>query len=360
MTVRFGVVGCGVIHGTHADALCSIEGAKLTAFTDVVPERAKAAAERYGALAASTLDEMLDHVDAVCVCVPSGSHSGIAVQAARAGKHVLSEKPIDVNMQAAWAMVQECERSGVKLGVVSQHRFAKDIRSLRDAAQAGALGPLVAGDCYNKWYRTQAYYDSGDWRGTWKLDGGGCLMNQGVHYVDMIQWIMGGVRSVQATVRTVAHERIEVEDMANALVEYRNGAIGVIQGSTATYPGLAERLEVHGKWGTAVIEADRFKVWDVDPAAAQAGFYGHGVLKQPAPNLAVVSAPSGATSSDPSAVWAEQHRLQIEDFTKAILDDRDPAITGRDALKPLEVILAIYESARQGGRRVELAADRFP
>lgn len=353
--LKFGIVGCGAIHTTHADALGMIDGAQVVGFYDIKPERAAASAEKYGVTAASSLDELCERVDAICVCVPSGDHANVAIEAAKRGRHVVCEKPIDVDLRAAQALIDECERAGVTLSVISQHRFAKDIQAVRDAAQSGALGPLIAGDMSNKWFRTQAYYDSGDWRGTWRLDGGGCLMNQGVHYVDMLQWIMGGVRAVRAQTRTVSHERIEVEDIANVLLEYENGAVGVIQASTAYFPGLAERLEIHGKWGTAIIEADRLKVWEVDEKAAGEGLYGKGVLSQPTPNLHTQGQNSDGTgAADPKAIWTEQHRLQLEDFTRAVRDGREPFVTGRAALEPLKVILAVYESARRDGEKVEL------
>jgi len=354
--VRFGIVGCGAIHGTHADGIGGIENAELAGFYDIVPEKSAAAAEKYGVYAASSLGDLFDRVDAICVCVPSGDHATVGVQAAEAGKHVVCEKPIDVTVPAAKALIQACKNSGVTLTVISQHRFAKDIQFVRDAAQSGALGPLVAGDMYNKWFRTQAYYDSGDWRGTIKLDGGGCLMNQGVHYVDMLQWIMGGVRAIRAQTRCVSHVRIEVEDIANAMVEFEHGAVGVIQASTSYYPGLAERLEIHGHWGTAILEGDRLKVWQVDEKAAEEGLYGRGVQAQPTPNIQTHGeSADGTGAADPSAIWAEQHRLQLDDFTKAVLAGRAPFITGEMAIEPLKVILAVYESARRNGERVELA-----
>lgn len=354
--LRFGIIGCGAIHGTHAQAILAIEDAELAGFFDIVPEKAKAAAEKFGGTPFESFADLLDHVDAVCLCIPSGAHAAVGVEAARAGKHVICEKPVDVTLPAAMSLVEACRSSQVTLTVISQHRFAKDIQAVRDAAQSGALGPLLAGDMFNKWLRTQAYYDSGDWRGTWELDGGGCLMNQGVHYVDMLQWIMGGVSAVRSVTRTAAHERIEVEDIANVLVEFNNGAVGVIQASTAYYPGFAERLEIHGKWGTAIIEADRLKVWEVDEKAAGEGLYGRGVQSQPTPNVHTVGSDSSATgAADPSAIWAEQHRMQIEDFTRAVLDGREPFVTGEAALEPLKVILAIYESARRGGERVQVS-----
>lgn len=350
--IRFGLVGCGAIHATHADALGAIEGAALTGVYDIVPERTVAAAERYEVPAFETLEALCAAVDAVTVCVPSGRHAEVALACARLGKHVLVEKPIDTTYEKAVTMVEGCRAAGVWLGVVSQHRFSRQIRRLREAVQGGELGQMLAGDASVKWYRTQEYYDSGEWRGTWELDGGGCLMNQGIHTIDMIQWIMGGVRAVQAMVRTAAHD-IEVEDQANVLVEYQNGAIGVIQGSTAYYPGFAERLEVHGEHGTVVIEGDRTKVWRVDPERAKLGKYGDGVMGQPTPSLHLAGAAEW-TEDDPTSAWGEQHRLQLQDFARAVEENRDPFITGEMALEPLRIILAIYESARQGGARVEL------
>ncbi|MFZ4506426.1 MAG: Gfo/Idh/MocA family protein [Fimbriimonas sp.] len=349
--IRFGIVGCGAISSTHAEAIRAVPGATLVGFYDVLPERAAKRAAAFEVLAYDDLAKLFGEVDAVCVCVPSGLHAELGIAAARAGKHVLVEKPIEVTLAKAEELVRECRAAGVKLSVISQHRFSRAVQSLRRAAVEGDLGRLLAGDASIKWYRTQAYYDSGDWRGTLALDGGGCLINQGVHYIDMIHWIMGGVRAVQAQTRTAAHE-IEVEDIANALIEYRNGAVGVIQGSTSYYPGMAERLEVHGTHGGVMIEGDRVKLWEVDPEAAGQGLYGGGVMQQPTPSRRLADAVSG--DDDPSATWGEQHRLQIEDFVDAICDDRDPFITGEMALEPLRVILAIYESARQGGVRVEL------
>lgn len=328
----------------------------MVGFFDIVPEKACAAADKYGVLAAPSLEGLFEQVDAICVCVPSGDHAKVGVEAAKAGKHVVCEKPIEVTLPAARSLIKACDDAGVTLTVISQHRFAKDIQQVRTAAQSGALGPLIAGDMYNKWFRTQAYYDSGDWRGTWRLDGGGCLMNQGVHYVDMLQWIMGGVRAVRSQTRTMTHERIEVEDVVNVLLEFENGAVGVIQASTSYYPGLAERLEIHGKWGTAIVEGDRLKVWEVDEKAAEEGLYGRGVQAQPTPNVQTHDkASEGTGAADPSAIWAEQHRMQIEDFTRAVLDNRSPFITGIQAIEPLRVILAVYESAKRGGERVELS-----
>lgn len=327
-------------------------GGELAAVYDIDRDVVCAAAERYDVSAASSLEELFGLVDAVIVATPSGLHAETGLRAAEAGKHVIVEKPIDVSLEAATRLVQACRSAGVKFTVISQHRFANDIRALRDAVQTGEFGRMLQADAYVKWYRTQAYYDSGDWRGTYALDGGGCLMNQGVHYVDMIQWVMGGVKSVQAVCRTLNHQ-IEVEDIAYALVEYRNGAIGMIHASTCCYPGLAERLEVHGEHGSAILEGDRVKLWKIDAVAAQEGQYGGGVMMQPTPNIHIGNADTTA-GDDETSRWGVQHRLQLQDFTDAIHQDRDPFITGEMALEPLRVILAIYESSRRGGARIDL------
>lgn len=355
--MRLGVIGCGSIHSTHCDAIEKIDGATLAAVYDVKPEKAAAAAEARGAVAAKTLDELFGLVDAVTICVPSGLHAQIGIQAARAGKHVLSEKPIDVMVDRAEGLVKACREAGVKLGVISQHRFANSVRELQAAAQGGAFGKLIAGDCCTIWYRTQAYYDADrTWRGTVDLDGGS-ILNQGVHYVDLIQWIMGGAKSVQAQMRTANHD-IESEDIINVLVEWQNGAIGTLKATTCAYPGYSERIEVYGSYGAAVIEADRIKVWKVDPDAPKdPNPYGKGATYHPTPKEEVFggNAAGGSGASDPTAIWGEQHRLQIEDFVRAVADDRDPFVTGDAALEPLRIIQAAYTSAREGGRVVELA-----
>jgi len=354
--IRFGIVGCGSIHGTHADALEKIDGAKLVAVFDSKGDRSAKVAQERGAVVAHSLDELFTLVDTVTICVPSGLHAQIGIAAARAGKHVLSEKPIDVSVARALECVNACRDAGVKYGVISQHRFARDIQAVQTAAQDGGFGRLISGDACTIWYRTQAYYDSDrSWRGTNELDGGS-ILNQGVHYVDMIQWIMGGAKSVQAQMRTANHD-MEAEDIINILVEWKNGAIGTLKATTCAYPGYSERIEVCGTIGSAVIEGDHLKTWKVDPDAAQdPSPYGGGVMAQPTPKETICDPAEASASgaSDPTAIWGEQHRMQVEDFVRAIADDQEPFVTGEMALEPLRIIQAAYTSAREGGRRVEL------
>lgn len=341
-SVKFGVLGCGNISKSHCDAIRATSGAELVAVCDTDENKANLRAGEYGVQGFTNFDEFLGAVDALSICLPSGLHAKFAVPALERGKHVLSEKPLDITLEAATNMVEAGERSGAKLGCISQHRFARDMKRLQEAASGGELGRLLQGDAVTKWYRSQGYYDSAGWRGTWAMDGGGCLMNQGVHYIDMIQWIMGGVRSVQARVRTGMHQ-IEVEDSALAMVEYNNGAFGMIQGSTCCYPGLTERLEVSGTKGTVVIEGDRAKIWVTKEVSEHEPF-----------GPSVTLGKDHQLEDDPTAPFHVQHGLQVADFVDAILKDRDPAITGRAALEPLKVILAIYESSRRGGQVVTM------
>jgi predicted dehydrogenase len=346
--VRFGVIGCGAIHSTHCKALQAIDQAVLAGVYDVEPERANAAAEAFGVPAFGSLDEMFDAVDAVNLCVPSGLHSEVGIRAAKAGKHVLGEKPIDVKLDRALRLVDTCKTEGVLLGTISQHRFAPEILKIHQMVKDGAFGKLLQCDVYVKWLRTQEYYDSGDWRGTYDLDGG-CLLNQAVHTIDLAQWMMGGVDSVQGIVKTMNHN-IEAEDTALAITQYSCGAFGVIQATTNAYPGFAERIEINGTEGSVIIEADYIKFLDVDADAANAGPYGKGIQSQPVGNTHT----TGGEQLPQTDLWDVLHKSQIEDFKNAILEGREPRLPGREAVEPLRIILSIYESSKMGGRSVPI------
>ena len=341
-TVRFAIVGCGVIAPMHARAIGDVPGAELVAVVDVVPERAEKRGAEFGVEHYTELDRVLERpdVDAVCVCVPSGLHAEVGVRAAQAGKHVVVEKPIDITLEAADRLIGACHQAGVKLTVISQNRFAAGFRELRRLIDGGRLGRLVLGDALIKWYRTQAYYDSGDWRGTWALDGGGSLMNQGVHYVDMLQWAMGPVEKLVARTATSAHT-IEVEDIALALITFQNGALGVLEGTTAAYPGLNERLEVSGTEGTVIVEKGQVALCELKDEKGETSPYG-------GKTSAAEAAGPGGGAADPAAISYRGHGAQLADFVEAINTGREPAITGEEGRKPLEIILAVYESGRTG------------
>ena len=352
-THGFAIVGCGVIAPFHAKALAAIPNARLRAVVDVVPKLAQQRAAEFGADAYTELGPVLERadVDVVCVCVPSGLHAAVGAQAAAAGKHVVVEKPIDISLEAADRLIETCRRHRVKLAAISQRRFDPGIERLHSALTAGRFGRLLLGDAILKWYRTQKYYDSGDWRGTWDLDGGGALMNQGVHYVDLLQWMMGPVESVVSRTATAAHA-IAVEDVALALLRFGNGALGIIEASTAVYPGLPERLEITGTGGTAIVEAGELKVWEFADEKGEVGPYGAKVK-----SAQLTSATAPAAAADPAALSIAGHKAQLVDMLEAIETGRDPAIPGEEARKPVELILAIYQSARTGAEvKLPLAA----
>lgn len=340
-TYGFGIVGCGVIAPFHARAIADLPNARLVAVADAVWERARDLAADFQVEAAS-IDELLGRpdVEVVCVCVPSGEHADIGSRVAAAGKHVVVEKPIEVTLEAADRLIASCAQHGVVLSVISQHRWDAGVRELKELADSGRLGKLLLGDAIVKWYRTQQYYDSGSWRGTRRLDGGGALMNQGVHYVDLLQWVMGPVERVFARTRTSAHERIEVEDVAVAVLEFAGGAVGMLEASTAVYPGMSERLEVSGTGGTAIVEAGVLKVRELKDEKGETSAYGGKVE-------ASDGAAAGA-AANPADISYLAHREQLRDVLEAIETGRRPAIDGEEARKPLEIILAVYESARTG------------
>jgi predicted dehydrogenase len=344
-TIGFGIIGCGVIGPTHADAILANQeqGARLLAVFDTMPEAAKKMGTRYNVQAYNDLAAFLAHPDlqVVNICVPSGLHAELGVRAAKAGKHVIVEKPLDILLASADHLIQTCREHQVKLAVISQHRFCPAMRQLQEALQAGRMGDLVLGDAIIKWYRTQQYYDSAGWRGTYAVDGGGALMNQGIHYVDLLQWVMGPVKSIRAVTKTLAHE-IEVEDVAIAILQFENGAIGTIQGSTAVYPGLPERLEISGRNATVVIEADKIKTWEFKDEKGETGNYGSITDSDNDDNSDNASA-----AADPAALSATGHAFQVADMIAAIHDKREPALNGEEARKPLEIILAIYQSSRE-------------
>ena len=334
--IGFGIIGLGMIAHKHAQAIQATPGAKLMAGLGTNPGRAADFAAKYGVKAYTDLDTFLAHpgLSVVNICVPSGDHAHFGMAAALAGKHVMVEKPLEVTVEAADRLIEACRKAGVKLAVISQRRFEPHIQRLRNAIEAGHFGELLSADVFIKWYRTQEYYDSAPWRGTYRLDGGGALMNQGVHYVDVLQWLVGQVKSVRAITRTAAHN-IEVEDLALALLTFENGAVGVLEASTMHYPGLLERLEISGRNGTAVLEAGKFKVWEFKLPPDEAPVQIDDTVGE-----------SGA--KNPGDISYQGHAYQVADMVAALRENREPAITGEDGRKPLEIIQAVYQSAREG------------
>jgi predicted dehydrogenase len=338
----FGIVGTGVIAAMHAAAIATLPRARLVAVTDVAGKAAAAFAAARGCAAEPGLDQLLARpdVDVVCVCVPSGLHAEVGVRAAMAGKHLVVEKPIDVTLAAADRLIEAAGAAGVVLTVISQHRFDPGLIELKRLLGDGALGRLVLAEASTKWYRTQAYYDSAEWRGTWAMDGGS-LMNQGIHYVDLLRWCMGPVTEVTAVCTTQAHQ-IKAEDTALAIVRFGSGAVGTILSSTAAYPGFPQRLEITGTDGTVIVEDGRIvrRAFGPQAGASEAeGSAGTGA----AGALGALGA-----AADPAAIEVASHAAQIADLLAAVEEGRAPAVDGQAGRDALEIVRAVYSSARTG------------
>jgi predicted dehydrogenase len=340
----FGIIGCGMIAEFHTKAINEIEDAAVVAAFS----RTEANGAKIAKMAAKTecrvyddLEAMLAHprLDVVCVCTPSGAHMEPAIASAKAGKHVVVEKPLEITLARCDAIIDSCDKAGVRLCTIFPSRFTPANITLKMAIDEGRFGRLTLGDTYVKWWRSQEYYDSGGWRGTWNLDGGGSLMNQAIHNVDLLYWLMGDVVTVQGLTATLAHERIEVEDTAATALRFKNGALGVIEATTSVFPGLSKRTEIHGDRGSARVEQDDITLWDFQLKIAS--------------DAAIHAAIAGATgfkagASDPRGITHIGHRDQLIDFLQAIDEGRAPQVDGREGRKSVEIIRAIYESNRSG------------
>jgi predicted dehydrogenase len=330
-----------MIANFHARAVGDIPDAEVVACFDAVPEAADRLAAKVGCRAYHGLEALLADpaVNVVTVCTPSGAHMEPAVAAARAGKHVIVEKPLEVTLQRCDAIVQACEQAGVTLATIFPSRFHESARLLKQAVEAGRFGRLTIGDAYVKWFRTQAYYDSGAWRGTWKLDGGGALMNQAIHSVDLLTWLMGPVVEITAQAATLAHERIEVEDVAMATVRFGNGALGVIEATTAAYPGALKRIEIHGSAGSAVLQEEDITVWDFAQKTSDDEAIRERMLGK---------TKTGGGAADPAAIGHHGHAAMFRDVLRAISSGDKPLIDGREGRRSVEIILGIYQAAETG------------
>jgi predicted dehydrogenase len=330
--IGIGVLGCGVVSRLHASAAQRLVGAGLTAVADIQRERAEELAHEFGVKPYSNLEELLAarDVDLVCICTPSGTHGQLGAATARAGRHVVVEKPIDVSRAAADELITAAASAGVLLSVISQHRFDPGIVTVREALLSGEMGPITLADARAWWYRAQSYYDSGAWRGTRALDGG-ALMNQGVHLVDLLLHLLGPVTSVFARSATVAH-RMEAEDLLTANLLFKRGTQGVLTVTTASYPGDPEGLALVGPNECVTVKAGLVESWKSAKAV-------------PAYQLAASGLGSAATGSRGLAI--NSHLLQLQDVVDALREGRPPAVTGLDGKAALEVVLAAYTSCQQ-------------
>jgi UDP-N-acetyl-2-amino-2-deoxyglucuronate dehydrogenase len=346
MTTHIGLIGGGNISETHALAACAIPGVEIAAIFGTNAEKVGRLCREYGGKPYGNLNEFLAHrpMELVAIGSPSGLHAEEGIAAARHGLHVLTEKPIDITVERADALIAETRKAGVQLGVFFQDRCKPDILSVKNAVDAGVLGKPILADARVKWYRPPEYYANSRWRGTWKLDGGGALINQAVHTLDLMLWIFGEVKAVQATCKTALHA-IEAEDTLIAMLEFANGALGVLQAATSVFPGYPRRLELTGSEGTLIIEHDRLLAAD---------------LKNPSPDLLKRSeGDKNQSASSPIVSDARGHQAVLEDFLHAIRTNTKPRCDGQEGRRSLALVQAIYEACRTGKRvNVEVVENR--
>jgi len=331
--LRVGIVGTGAISYKHALAYQKI-GYEVTVATDINEEAGRKFADQHGAEFVRTCQEVCRHprVDYVDLCTFPDFRLEPVELCARSGKHIQVQKPMATSLETARLMIETARGAGIQLGVVSQHRFDDASLFLSKAIAAGRLGKILQADAYVKWYRSPEYY-SRPIKGSWAVEGGGALINQAIHQVDLLLWFAGPVRRVSGLWQLGARHKIESEDVVSALLQYSGGATGVIQASTAFWPGYTERVELHGTKGTAVIAGDRLTAWDVQDDTGEA------------PPL-VASVLSGA--SDPMAIPLEPFERQFRDFGEAIRTGRKPVVSGEEGCRALELVLAVYRSCREG------------
>jgi len=331
----FALIGCGFIGELHAEVIASMPNAKLVAVCNRSSERGELLAKRYNCKYYEDYNDAINdpNVEAVSICLPSGTHHEATLAAARAGKHVMCEKPIDIEVSRAQEMVDVCRENNVRFGVIMQHRFDKPMILLRKAISNGLLGDLLWGCSRTIWYRDDKYF-ANPWRGTWQYDGGGALINQSVHYIDLLLSVFGDVKSLSGKCRKLLHKQIETEDVGVANIEFKNGTIGTIEGTTVAYPGLYAELNVFGSKGTVCIRNDNLL------------FYRFKDGENPEFEALLNPIKANVLNQSP-AIESDSHARQYEDFIDAVLTGREPIVTGEDALKSLQVIKAIYTSSSE-------------
>ena len=338
-TIGFGIIGPGMIAGFHVKAIKELDGCRFAAAYHPDPGRAADFCAKHGGKGYDDLASFMadKDIDIVSVTTPSGLHLDSALAAARAGKHVIVEKPLEVTAARCDAIIAEAKANNVKLGTIFPSRYHAPSGIIKKAVEQGRLGKIVLADAQIKWYRTQEYYDSGKWRGTWQYDGGGALINQGIHAIDLLQWFVGPVSEVSSYAATLAHERIEVEDTAAAVLKFSSGAIGVIEGTTSAYPGFLKKVEICGSKGCITMEEESITTWkfaEEQPEDEEIRRrYGS-------------STQTGGGASDPKAIGYHGHKMLFEAFVNSIRENKPFELDGVEGKKSVEIIEAIYRSAK--------------
>lgn len=334
---KFGIVGAGMIADFHAKAIQNLRNASVTGICGSNPEKVRVLGQKYGCKTFSGYEEMLisDEIEIVTIATPSGTHMEPAIAAARHGKHVICEKPLEISLERIDKMIEAHAKANTRLGGIFNYRFDETISPLKTAIDTGRFGTINYAAVHVPWWRSDDYYKN-SWHGTWKLDGGGALMNQSIHMIDLLQYLMGPVRSLQAYTATLGHS-IEVEDTATAVLQFRNRSLGMIFGSTASFPGQFRRLEITGTKGTVVQVENSFKVWQF--------------VDQTQDDIEILNKFSriggGGGVSDPTAISFQLHAKNIASFIESIEAGRRFEIDGAEARKAVEIVLAIYKSAKE-------------
>ena len=332
--VGIAIIGSGMVANVHAAALQEIDTADVRGVWGRNLTVAADFAAKYGMASYATYEAVLadPSVEAVINCLPPGYHSDFGIKAAAAGKHLFVEKPIDISIAKATQLIKAYREKGLVLSVVFQNRFTPAAQKIKTALDKGVLGRLIQGDAYVKWYRSPEYYQANAWRGTRDIEGGGALINQAIHTIDLLQWFMGPVKSIFGHVRTSVHS-IETEDLGVSVLEWKNGAVGVIEGSTALWPGVKEKIEIHGEKGFITLEGGNITAWKVQGC-------------EESDYVEPVKITYGETNSP--AISHSNHKAQIIDFISAIRGNREALVTGEEGTKALAIVLGIYASSRQG------------
>ncbi len=340
--IGFGVVGLGM-GSSHCRAIQSAKGAKLIAVCDIDEVRLNKAVEQHKIKGYKDYDDMLkdDEIDVINVCVPSGMHVDLAIPAVEAGKNVIVEKPVDIKVTKIKKLIEVGTKAGVKMSGIFQSRTVPMYKRMKEAIDTGRLGKLAGVHGILPWYRKQSYYEGlhGTWKGTWDMDGGGSLMNQGVHTVDLLQWLAGRVKSVFGSFGIYGHE-MQAEDKAVAMLKFENGALGTLTTTTCAYPGLSQIAVIHGGTGSLAWGEGHLKAWKIQ---------GEREKEEEAEMLALYGPKEDrgvTTASDPMAVGSSGHVGMVEDMVQSILEDREPYITIESAKHAVEIVNAIYKSGR--------------
>jgi predicted dehydrogenase len=334
---NFGIIGAGLIADFHAKAIQSIKNARLIGICGSNPDKVRILTEKYNCKTFSNYEEMLrsGEIEIVTIATPSGAHMEPTIEAARHGKHVICEKPLEISLERIDKMIESHAKAGTKLGGIFNYRFNDSLKYLKTAVEKGRFGTISYASVHIPWWRSEGYYKD-SWHGTLKLDGGGALMNQSIHMIDILQYLMGPIDSLQAYTATLGHS-IEVEDTAAAILQFKNNALGVIYGSTASFPGQFRRLEITGTKGTVIQVENSFKVWQF--------------ADQTENDIEIFDKFSriegGGGVSDPAAIPFEPHAKNIASFIESVEAGRPFEIDGSEARKAVEIILAIYSSAKE-------------